>query len=74
MDESGPEIAASCVEGISSFLSLFDMADVASIFCPKAPPVKDEDGTAQKPRESGEDGGRRPSRAGCGGTFHPWTS
>ena len=28
----------SCVEGISSFLSLFDMEDVAAIFCPKAPP------------------------------------
>ena len=76
-----PKLQTSCVEGISSFLSLFDMADVASIFCPKAPLVNDKDGTAQKPRESGEDGGkedenggRRPSRAGCGGTFHPWTN
>ena len=53
-----PKLRTSCVEGISSFLSLFDMADVAAIFCPKAPPVNDKDGTAQKPRESGEDGGK----------------
>ena len=32
-----PKLRTSCVEGISSFLSLFDMADVADIFCPKAP-------------------------------------
>ena len=37
-----PKLRTSCVEGISSFLSLFDMEDVAAIFCPKAPPVKDE--------------------------------
>ena len=33
-----PKLRTSCVEGISSFLSLFDMEDIASIFCPKAPP------------------------------------
>ena len=33
-----PKLRTSCVEGISSFLSLFDMEDVAAIFCPKAPP------------------------------------
>ena len=59
-----PKLRTSCVEGISSFLSLFDMADVAPIFCPKAPPVKDEDRTAQKPRESGEDGGQEDENAG----------
>ena len=32
-----PKLRTSCVEGISSFLSLFDMADVADISCPKAP-------------------------------------
>ena len=53
-----PKLRTSCVEGISSFLSLFDMADVAAIFCPKAPPVKDADRTARKPREPGEDGGK----------------
>ena len=58
-----PKLRTSCVEGISSFLSLFDMADVAAIFCPKAPPVKDEDGGAQKPRESGEDGGKEDENA-----------
>ena len=34
-----PKLRTSCVEGISSFLSLFDMEDVAAIFCPKAPPA-----------------------------------
>ena len=58
-----PKLRTSCVEGISSFLSLFDMADVAAIFCPKAPPVKDADGTAQKPREPGEDGGKEDENA-----------
>ena len=32
-----PKLRTSCVEGISSFLSLFDMEDIAAIFCPKAP-------------------------------------
>ena len=35
-----PKLRTSCVEGISSFLSLFDMEDVADIFCPQAPPVR----------------------------------
>ena len=35
-----PKLRTSCVEGISSFLSLFDMEDVADIFCPQAPPVE----------------------------------
>ena len=79
-----PKLRTSCVEGISSFLSLFDMADVAAIFCPKAPPVKDADGTGHRnPVSRGKTaarrtrtptGGRRPIRPGCGGTFHPWTS
>ena len=49
-----PKLRTSCVEGISSFLSLFDMEDVASIFCPKAPP-KDEaiDLPQWEPREEG---------------------
>ena len=32
-----PKLRTSCVEGVSSFLSLFDMEDVATIFCPRAP-------------------------------------
>ena len=31
------KLRTTCVEGISSFLSLFDMEEVASIFCPRAP-------------------------------------
>ena len=31
------KLRTSCVEGISSFLSLFDMEDVAAVFCPGAP-------------------------------------
>ena len=50
-----PKLRTSCVEGISSFLSLFDMEDVAAIFCPKAPPVKDEaiELPQWEPREEG---------------------
>ena len=52
-----PKLRTSCVEGISSFLSLFDMEDVAAVFCPKAPPVKDE---AERPQwEPREEGGIR---------------
>ena len=50
-----PKLRTSCVEGISSFLSLFDMEDVASIFCPQAPPVED---AAERPKwEPTESGG-----------------
>ena len=49
-----PKLRTSCVEGISSFLSLFDMEDVAAIFCPKAP---------ARPRDGeGEDDGNGDSR------------
>ena len=50
-----PKLRTSCVEGISSFLSLFDMEDVAAIFCPQAPPVED---AAKRPKwEPTETGG-----------------
>ena len=50
-----PKLRTSCVEGISSFLSLFDMEDVADIFCPQAPPVED---AAERPQwEPTEAGG-----------------
>ena len=49
-----PKLRTSCVEGISSFLSLFDMEDVADIFCPQAPPVEDAAERPQwEPTESG---------------------
>ena len=50
-----PKLRTSCVEGISSFLSLFDMEDVADIFCPQAPPMED---AAERPQwEPTEAGG-----------------
>ena len=53
-----PKLRTSCVEGISSFLSLFDMEDVADIFCPKAP---------ARPRGGeGEDAGNGDSRPPVG--------
>ena len=49
-----PKLRTSCVEGISSFLSLFDMEDVADIFCPQAPPMEDAAERPQwEPTESG---------------------
>ena len=53
-----PKLRTSCVEGISSFLSLFDMADVADIFCPKAP--------ARPPGGEDEDDGNGDSRPPVG--------
>ena len=51
-----PKLRTSCVEGISSFLSLFDMEDVAAIFCPKAP-ARPRDGEGED--EGTVTGGRR---------------
>ena len=53
-----PKLRTSCVEGISSFLSLFDMEDVADIFCPKAP--------AKERAAEGEDAGNGDSRPPVG--------
>ena len=53
-----PKLRTSCVEGISSFLSLFDMEDVADIFCPKAP--------ALPQGGEGEDAGNGDSRPPVG--------
>ena len=53
-----PKLRTSCVEGISSFLSLFDMEDVADIFCPKAP--------AKERVAEGEDAGNGDSRPPVG--------
>ena len=52
------KLRTSCVEGISSFLSLFDMEDVADIFCPKAP--------AKERAAEGEDAGNGDSRPPVG--------
>ena len=64
-----PKLRTSCVEGISSFLSLFDMEDVAAIFCPKAPP------RSGGGNEAGNGDARprcRPPE--CGSIFQPWMS
>ena len=53
-----PKLRTSCVEGISSFLSLFDMEDVADIFCPKAP--------AKERTAEGEEDGNGDSRPPVG--------
>ena len=53
-----PKLRTSCVEGISSFLSLFDMEDVADIFCPKAP--------GRPQGGEGEDAGNGDSRPPVG--------
>ena len=36
------KIKSSIVEGVSVFLSMFDMPDVAAVFCPPAPQVSDD--------------------------------
>ena len=36
------KIKSSIVEGVSVFLSMFDMLDVAAVFCPPAPEVSDD--------------------------------
>ena len=53
-----PKLRTSCVEGISSFLSLFDMEDIADIFCPKAP--------AKERAAEGEEDGNGDSRPPVG--------
>ena len=36
------KVKSSIVEGVSVFLSMFDLPDVARVFCPPPPPVRDE--------------------------------
>ena len=60
-----PKLRTSCVEGISSFLSLFDMEDVAAVFCPKAPQRR-----AAMVEEDAGDGPGRPGGA-LAGTRRP---
>ena len=44
------KVASTVVEGLSVFLSVFDLPEVADVFCPPAPVVEDADDAA---RESG---------------------
>ena len=49
------KIKSSIVEGVSVFLSMFDMPDVARVFCPPAPKVPDDpraSRSGQKPRRT----------------------
>ena len=46
------KIRTSIVEGVSVFLSMFDLPDVARVFCPAAPvPVRRERGTRPAPKK-----------------------
>ena len=36
------KVKSSIVEGVSVFLAMFDMPDVAKVFCPKAPKESDD--------------------------------
>ena len=51
------KIKSSIVEGVSVFLSMFDMPDVAAVFCPPPPEVSD-DPKAHWPEGQGRDAGR----------------
>ena len=64
------KIKSSIVEGVSVFLSMFDMPDVAAVFCPPPPEVSDDPRRigpkaraamlAEKPRQGrGPGGGQR---------------
>ena len=62
------KLRTSCVEGISSFLSLFDMEDVAAVFCPGAP--LETHGVGDDPTEDRP----RPRRLGARITAAPSTA
>ena len=47
-----PKVASTIVEGLSVFLSVFDLPDVADVFCPPPPPVADAGGSGSAPGAS----------------------
>ena len=56
------KIKSSIVEGVSVFLSMFDMPDVAAVFCPPPPEVSDDPrriGPKARTKAQGEDGAIR---------------
>ena len=57
------KIRSSIVEGVSVFLSMFDLPAVARIFCPAAPEARPGRGTAE-PRPTDKDGNELPALAG----------
>ena len=56
------KIRSSIVEGVSVFLSMFDLPAVARVFCPPAPEARPCRGTAQ-PRPTDNDGHELPALA-----------
>ena len=70
------KIRTSIVEGVSVFLSMFDLPDVARVFCPAAPaPVRRERGTRPAPKkttgEAATDEVPPTERPTLGGTLPP---
>ena len=57
------KIRSSIVEGVSVFLSLFDVPSVARVFCPPAPAARPCRGTAE-PRPTDQDGHELPALPG----------
>ena len=57
------KIRSSIVEGVSVFLSLFDVPSVARVFCPPAPEARPFRGTAE-PRPTDTDGHELPALPG----------
>ena len=59
------KIKSSIVEGVSVFLSMFDMPDVAAVFCPPPPEVSDDPRRiGPKARAAMLADGRRPRARG----------
>ena len=57
------KIRSSIVEGVSVFLSMFDLPAVARVFCPPAPEARPVRGTAE-PRPTDQDGHELPALPG----------
>ena len=57
------KIRSSIVEGVSVFLSMFDLPSVARVFCPPAPEAQPCRGTAE-PRPTDQDGHELPALPG----------
>ena len=69
------KIKSSIVEGVSVFLAMFDMPDVAKVFCPAAPHITDDPQAiilqAQLKRLKAEKDGRGGGEGGAGGGRQP---
>ena len=66
------KVKSSIVEGVSVFLAMFDMPDVAKVFCPPAPEVPDDpQAISVKARVAKRAGERSPgAEQGAGGRAH----